>query len=387
MEKLGLLFNPFAPAASGTFLVDDLWIPKSWEDKLNENLNLLASGKGVKALPIIGEYGSGKSFVLTWLKENYFIKKRILPFIFDNPGLDFYELANKLLRQIGRYEFSKSLWELLIQDSKLLKPQLFKWTFSEWLELIVKEKKKGEAIDEFMQLIKDKGITTDEEIAYRLAYIIVETAEKPFFEYRDFIAGRKGTLVVEKEEAPYFSSIIKILQKTNNVEGVAFLIDEFEEIALQKRLNKKQAHDYLVTLRRLINVSQEENFWIIVSMTPQAEKVSSELEPATWQRFTPKKYKFEIPPFSKSDAKEAIKRRLKRTRPEGFNAGDLFPFPQDFPDFLDESTVSNPRRLMKVCSFIISEAMQMEKITLPIDKIFIKEIEKKLYGELNNVAK
>lgn len=379
-KELNLNFNPFAPAASGVFLAEELWIPGSWERNLQKLLDLLLKGKGIKALALTGEYGSGKSFLLNWCREKYFREKHILPFLFDNPGLQFYDLANKLLRQIGRYEFSKSLWELLIHDSTLLEPSLFKWKFSDWLSTIADKKNKEKAIKEFRQIIMKKDIARDEEIAYRLAILVVETVEKPYFEYRDFVAGRKGSLVAEKEEAPYFRSIIKVLQRATGNKGIALLIDEFEEVALQKRLNRRQAHEYLATLRRLLNVSEEENFWIVVSMTPQAAKVTSELDPALWQRFTNQgKYQFEIPPLERIEAEEIIKKRLEKAKID-IEKSELFPFPDGLGRILDASIISTPRRLIKVCFFILSEAASRKNIKIPLEKDFIKNVETQLYG-------
>ncbi len=63
-------------------------------------------------------------------------------------------------------------------------------------------------------------------------------------------------------------------------------IDEFEEIGLQKRLNRRAAHDYLVTLKRLVNLAQSEwvDFWIVLSMTPEADEITKDLEPDLYER-------------------------------------------------------------------------------------------------------
>ncbi len=62
-DRLGLTANPFEPAATGAPLTD-LWVPKSWSDRLAELLTLVGSGQGAKAIALAGAYGSGKSYVL-----------------------------------------------------------------------------------------------------------------------------------------------------------------------------------------------------------------------------------------------------------------------------------------------------------------------------------
>ena len=113
LERLRLRFNPFEPAASGVPLGGKLWIPDRWRGPVERLLDTSESGRGVKALAIQGEYGGGKTYLLHWLETVELPRRRIRSFFLDNPGVQFYDLANSLLRQIGRYEFAKVLWEFL----------------------------------------------------------------------------------------------------------------------------------------------------------------------------------------------------------------------------------------------------------------------------------
>jgi hypothetical protein len=113
LERLRLRFNPFEPAASGVPMVDKLWVPDRWAHPLQQFLDTLQITQGPKAYAILGEYGSGKTYLLRWMEREELSKRQIRPFFFDNPGVQFYDLANSLLRQLGREEFAKSLWEFL----------------------------------------------------------------------------------------------------------------------------------------------------------------------------------------------------------------------------------------------------------------------------------
>jgi hypothetical protein len=131
LERLGLRFNPFEPAASGAPLGEELWLPSGWSQRLQQLLNLLIQGKGTKAIAVVGEYGSGKTYILQWLHRQELPKRQIQPFYFDNPGVQFYDLANALLRQIGRKNFAKCLWELVVPHVSGYQRSLFALGFEE----------------------------------------------------------------------------------------------------------------------------------------------------------------------------------------------------------------------------------------------------------------
>ena len=384
MQYLGLKYNPFEPAASGAPVRTDLWIPKSWKQQIQDLLDTIQNGQGVKAIAIEGEYGSGKTYLMRWLAQNEFPIRRIRPFFFDNPGVQFYDLANSLLRQIGRYEFSKALWEYVKPDIGPLQRSFFESedSFTAWLSAVKRQKKQNESTNAITRAIRESGITSDEEIAYRFAMIIVASLDKPFFEYRDFVAGRKDALVAENEEANYFAAIIRALSLTGSVSGISFLLDEFEEVSLQKRLSRKEAQDYLATLKRLLNVASQQDFWLVVSMTPQAAEISRQLEPALWERFTGQgQYQFVIPELSMAEAEELLMFRLEDSYSQE-NTPKLWPFEGDVINNLTPVTYSSPRRLVKVAFYAIAEAAK-KHLALPLKGSFVHKIEYKVYPSDN----
>jgi hypothetical protein len=382
LERLGLRFNPFEPATSGAPLGLGLWVPERWHTRMQELLDTLETGQGVKALAIQGEYGSGKTYLLRWLE---FVElpfhRRIRPYFFDNPGVQFYDLANSLLRQVGRYEFAKMLWEYLSPELPGFQMDLFEQSLISWLRSVKKFKREHNALEVMAKAIKERNITSDDEIAYRLGQIVVGTFDQPYFEYQDFVAGRRGAIVAEKEEAPYFTAIIRILKEAGHSTAIAFLIDEFEEISLQKRLTQKQAYDYLATIKRLINVARDEDFWLIVTMTPEAANKTQQLEPSLWDRFTSHgAYEFQIPPLSREEATELLRWRLSKAQPPDKEPPTpYFPFPEDFASILRPTTISSPRRLVKVAFYAIAEAQQRHDMAVPFTAEFLREIEEKVY--------
>ncbi len=377
-ERLGLTFNPFEPSASGPPLGSDIWLPAKWHARITELLNLLAQGRGVKALAIDGEYGSGKTCVLQWLFAHGFPDKRIKPFYFDNPGVQFYDLANSLLRQIGRKDFAKSIWELCSGYVGPYQRSLFAEGFEEYLQPARYRRQRAGVLAELQDAIRTAGVSQDEEIAHRLALMVADTPSKPYFEYRDFVAGKGDTLVAEGEEALYFGAILKTLRLAAGINKVGFLIDEFEEVSLKKRLTTREAHDYLATLKRLINLTSGEDLWLVVAMTPSAVETTKGLEPALWDRFTSEgRYHFSVPPLEAEDAVGLVQSRLSAARiPNVQFESTLFPFPAGFENMLTPATVSNPRRLVKLCFYAVGGA---DDAPLPFTNGYLADVEGRAY--------
>ena len=101
---------------------EEFWLPDvAWKRELRKLIDKLGTGQGARSLAVVGGYGSGKSYVLRWLERVEFPRRKVLPFYFENPEVRFYDLANSLLRRIGRKHFAKLLWELA--DPNRDKPQ------------------------------------------------------------------------------------------------------------------------------------------------------------------------------------------------------------------------------------------------------------------------
>ena len=358
LQKLGLEFNPFEPAGSGAPIGNDLVFADGLAARMHRLLDQHQTGHGIKAIVVVGEYGTGKTCLLQWLHRELFPERRIRSFYFDNPGVQFYDLANALLRSIGRKDFAKFIWELAgphISDP--YQKSLFQRGFEEYLSSRSPTKHQQEIVFYLQEAIKAVGVTTDDEIAHCLARIVTEATRKPYFEYRDFIPRQSGSVVAEGEEAPYFGALVNTIVRGSGAKGVALVIDEFEEVGLQKRLTKRAAHDYLATLKRLINLSRnrESEFWIVLSLTPDAYETTRELEPALAERLFGQDHEIQIQPLTHDAALDLMESRLETARSSNSgHAGSLFPFPDDLQ--FRPTTLNNPRRLVKACYFAIAGA-------------------------------
>ena len=381
LKKLDLKFNPFEPAASGAPLGSEIVPPTALANRAHDLLDRHQTGHGVKAIVIVGEYGFGKTCLLQWLHDRILPERRIKSFYFDNPRVQFYDLANALLTTIGRKDFAKFIWEYASPYVPTpYQSNLFQRSFEEYLSSPVRGRSQPDLAAPLQQAVMKAGITDDEQIAHCFARIVTDAVRKPYFEYRDFIPRQSGSLVAEAEEAPYFGAILKMISRGLGADGIAFLIDEFEEIGLQKRLTRRAAHDYLAALKRLINLAQSEesNFWLVLSMTPDAYERTSALEPALAERLSGQEHEIRIEPLTSEAAQGLVRTRMDAARPEGSSRrGSLFPFPENIP--FVRTTFNNPRRLIKVCFSAIARADS--ETQLPFTDDYLQEVEFGLYPQ------
>jgi hypothetical protein len=374
LERLGLSFNPFEPSGSGVPTGgSEPWIPDSWKSKLKQYFDQLTSSQGIKPLAVVGEYGSGKSYLLHWLDQHEFPRRRVQSYYFSDPGVQFYDLANRFLRGIGRKHFSKLVWELSGQHVKPKQYALFAGTYEQFLGSY-REKDKPELEKQIQAAIIAAGVTKDEEIAARLAKIVVDTPNKPYFEYRDFVPGTAKSVVAEREGASYFKALLRTLRLAGGVDKVAFLIDEFEEISLRRNITIAAAQDYRVTLKRFIDLADAGELWLVLSLTHDGAEKTKQLDPAFWSRM----FEFTVDPLLKAESVELVKNRLAAARLDKAKPQhDLFPFEQNFLNALQPATQSIPRSIVKICSAAISHAAEKNKASISNDDVLA--IEKDLF--------
>lgn len=383
-ERYKLESNPFEPSASGAPLWGDLRPPHGLERRMDDLVNMYRTGTGVKGLIVVGEYGMGKTCLLNWLHNSILPTMKIRSFYFHNPGVHFYALADSLLNTIGRKNFAKFVWELASSHvSGPIQGSLFETGFDAYLGNIYTRGRQSNR-EEMTRLLQDAvlsaGTTDNEQIAHCLARIAIDAPRKPYFEYRDFIPRQHGNVVAEGEAAPYFRAVLRTICEGMGADAVAFLVDEFEEISLQKRLSKKAAYEYLGTLKRLINLAQSEkvDFWVVLSMTPDAYEATIELDPSLVDRFEGRELR--IAPLTVKDARDLMVSRLSSARSDVLSKSTppLYPFPERLPFRL--STFANPRKLVKVCFRALAQAN--EELDLPFPDSYLRQVEDELFPSM-----
>ena len=388
-ESIDLTQNPFPPAASGLggILMGKAYIPSILANKIDDFYERMSGNpNGVKIFPIIGEYGSGKTAVLNGYLRFFFEEKNIKVIYFDNPGVEFYDLADTLMRALGRYEFAKALWEMAKPhlEKKDYQPRLFSQSFDDYLSELKYFSEINSEIVKIQSVLKDDlHLTDDDEVAAKLGKLIVETKKKTYFDAKDF-AIRGDSLAPVRQEARFFSAIVKAIIKIYNVTGVAFLIDEFEEIAISEIISRQKKYSYFTTLRRLVDFAELENLWIAVSMTNDAQAVFVKENPALWQRFSNNEQStISLVPFEKGQIREWLIWWLNRYRIDGKNSkhyNSIFPFQDDFEEpFMLDAKRRVPRILVKSFFNILAEAQQKSLAADGFTTKFVSETLNKIF--------
>lgn len=392
-EQYGLIRNPFPVAGIAIESIDVPPFPKSVIDKFESVVKKIESSRGDKALAVIGQYGSGKTTFMHHIVEKSFIGKNYATFYFGDPGIRFYDLANQLLRQIGRYNFARALWEMSKTSKKIFKNStLVPLDFDQYLRSIYPAKRKSSDIKRNKELeigrlstfFKEEAkLTKDEEISRKLAQLVIETGEKPFFDYFQF-REVKDLLVAVKKESDYFAALITAIMKMYETRGVVFLIDEIENIAVNKNIGPARASEYFISLRNLLDTSVEVNFWVVIAMTPESKDAINGLIPPLWERVTNKgDYEIRLTIGSEEDAIKILSYWLKKDRMGKMpDDNELFPFSPNLSGFFKRIEVSNltPRVLVRIFFFALEEAIEKNKKP-PIENEFLIEIFEKYYNE------
>ena len=319
-----------------------------------------------------------------------FPRSNIGSFYFENPGTQFYDLANELLRGIGRISFSKMIWELAGHHiNEPVQRSLFSQGYEEYIHATRSTRNRNmiaECEASLQSAIQAAGITADEEIADRFAKMVAGAGTKPYFEYRDFLPRHTRSLVAEGREGQYFEAILRTLSQAKGAKASALVIDEFEDIALQRKITKRAARDYLSTLKRLIDLSEsnETPFWLILSMTPNTFDMTRTLQSALEERIFSADRVIRITPLPDDEADKLITARLAKARPKNspYDDQSFFPFPDH--KFFGADTRSNPRRLIRTCFLAIANADPTT--VLPFHDDYLAAVEARLYPDLTVTA-
>ncbi len=378
LDRCGLRINPFDPVASGPPVDGPPLAPLSVEQPLRDRIAAQRDTRGAKLTVIVGEYGSGKTYCLRWLEDEVFPGLNVRPFYFQDPGVRFYDLADSWLRMIGRKNLAKTLWELIHTKAPGREPDLFLSGYEAYVRKVRTMADAKRLAPPLIELFVDSGVTDDEEIAHCLARIVVETPLKPNFEYRDFVVRSPGAVVAERQEPRYFEALLKALSAGSESRGVAFLLDEFEEIGLNDRTRRRTARHYVTTLKRLIDLTRHDSpeLWVVLAMTPEAFRQTETDVPGFTDRMASPGAHITLGAQTREQAEKLLKDRLAWVREQPRD--DLFPFPTDLECF-GERVLSSPRRLVQTCSVAIGEAEA--DIGLPFDASYIETIVDRLYPE------
>ena len=358
--KAYLSGNPFIPSGSGLPDTKNLYVSDKLRDTTERFFNELSTGRGSKTFPLIGSYGSGKSAFMKGFLTDFFWKRKIKAFYIENPGVNFYDIANRVLQSVGRYEFSKALFEVSKPYLHLQKT-LVEMDYDTFLVSLKTKVERDSKISELQKVLREKvNLCANEAVAYSFAKMVIETKIKPYLDYRDFVSEGTNPSVPKDMEPQYFNALITAINKIYGTEGVAFLLDEFEDLTLGSRISERIKLEYLATFRRLIDQSEIQNLWIVLAMVPGIEEIINKLNPPLWQRFSHHgKETLRLEELEQNEIEGVIKKWLDSMRTNGKYVGKLFPFSDEIGTvFTMNSQFRNPRVIIKTCFNALAKASQ-----------------------------
>lgn len=378
-DKANLEGNPFTPSGTGLPNGSYVYLGSRMLNKVERFYKELSTGRGAKTFPLIGKYGSGKSAFMKGFLTDFFWKKKIKAFYIENPGVNFYNIANHVLQSLGRYEFCKALYE--ISEHYMTRQQaLFGSNYDAFLNGLKTKKDRDEMIVNLQRILKDKvQLTSNETVAYSFAKMVIETKVRPFFDYKDFVSDGASPSVPKDKEAEYFNALITAIKKIYGADGVALLLDEFEELTLGSRLSSRVQYEYLSTFRKLIDESQNQNLWIVLAMVPGVETIIERINPPLWERFSHRgETTLSLEELEPEEIVGIIEKWLNSMRNDK-KPKSLFPFEEGVEEvFLSRSQLRLPRVIVKVCFQALARASS-EDIEPPLTKDYVEKVANDFY--------
>lgn len=403
-ESLGLSRNPFP--SNGAFL-DPPRLTVFPDERLREELEsflnaLLHRPRGAKGRALIGNYGTGKTHYLKYIR--YFIKGKfpeVATFYVEHPGHGFQDFSGSVISTIGLGNVVRKLWgitreELLsrvqkgdlswyygIFPSQRGKVPLFREAeyehilgdYRDFFDRAKKQKSDTRFLLSLLSEIFEQSLGVDNRLARKLARVLMESHYKSYFDWEDI------TPTKQKEIGDYefLSAILTLIKKVDAYRCILILIDEFEEIPASKRFTVKEATDYQYTIRRLLDLVGALPIGMIITMTPLAWDLTREYcEPLALRLMRP----IHIEPLNKEGARKLIVAYLNDAREK---KDMLDPLPDNLCELLPDIVKDNPRNLLNYCHDLVEAAASKQMRS--IDVTLVEEFSKRWRAEFEEMEK
>lgn len=396
-KKMALKFNPFPRSGTTNINSSDLYnrklIPVDQSVKeqvvdfishaLQENY-IEPEDKFISAT-IIGDYGSGKTQLLMFVK--YLLAEvaaihegRKNPYVIyiDNPGVKLLELIGAIISKIGEENFKKFIWAKIIHGIKgesNLKAQLAKFEHkgSSLFADVNPDPYSAENttsykkfLNSFVRYINTPRQRKEFEASFKevlLRVLEVEVGNSILAEYfyqliaedygvnKTWEALSSGSIKqLDHKEAEIIKYIVKLI-KEQGYTDFFILVDEFEDIT-EGRLTKTQVDKYVYNLRTLLD--EQRSWCLLFAMTGQALKKLRGVSPPLADRITSRL--IVLQDLNAEQAKQIALNHLNIARVE--NLDDLSPFDVSGIEKLNDLVEGNARKFLKNCYFLVEKASE-----------------------------
>lgn len=410
--RLGLRANPFPPDGLAP---DDNLLPPLPEtlDAIGEFVRQFLRTRKYRGLVVLGTYGTGKTHTLKLIREQLQESNLPLKAIYlITPSYEPYQILRGILRELGQGEVTKMLWNIVMEDLttkyekegpeffRRFEPQVQSRTgrgrprtavtdqlplfsrrllapeslgdYRTFLEAFDRDTLSRDKLREYIVSVFIEKITPDLAIASEFASMLIYDQYQAFASWESLtVPGRNRTLYKPDGEPTLLLALMQVL-KANGIQYLVVLIDEFEGIALMKRMTRREAIHYLYTLRMLIDRAWDEQpFAFVLASTRQAwETAKGDLYEAFGDRVA---QELELPRLNDEQARRMMISYLDTARAgDGAQGrGTISPFDEDFFAIVGPERRSTPRQLVRMCYQLIERAVENGKDR--IDAPFLKE--------------
>jgi type II secretory pathway predicted ATPase ExeA len=311
-------------------------------------------------LLVLGEYGSGKSHVLHYVRKliatNPLFDSRALCFLIQNPSVAPEDILLSLLREVKLSVIQDVIFAPIADALKTkyqddIRSFLSHYTnFNSQRNLFSGDHSTlWKSVDisnlgyrEFILLLKETGLELNHNllhdfardaltsrvrfdaaaIADDLIQLIAGDEAKSQQSWETFLSSRLMSSRKSSIGIEYYLQAFLALFGSTGVRHVYLLVDELEDLQTQ-RLTTKAASEYLATLRRMINHNYA-RFSFVLACTGDAWKRLTALYPAIEDRF-PLRISLQRAP---EETKNVVKRYLQTAR-HGKTRNDWAPFTEE----------------------------------------------------------
>ena len=415
-EKFGLRYNPFPRSGIANLTDSDevtLALQPALSSTATEIVNYMKdalSHAGINdkdkylSLVILGEYGSGKTQTLMFIKALFgsLRTSSFKPYVvyIDNPGSKLSELIGEVISQIGIENFRRYLWSIFLDymdkkdiedpDNRMRKEVLVaelnslngreldmflqnnngETEFS-WQKLSISYKY---LIDRITFSIKSTGRKQIEQLFKKyltdcfVSIFKISSVAEYFYDivtdnmnvtksWDNIVTGNVKNL--DKREVYLLKAVVAIVKKYLEATDFIILVDEFEDLA-GGRIKDSDVDSYLRNLRTLID--REKNWCSVFAMNTAAysriQKLAAPLASRIGDRIIMLK-----PLTTLSLVKTLIANYLDLARPDNEKNHSIEPFTDEVVELLlsvKETTMQgSPRFIVQTCYTLLQRASEL----------------------------
>jgi type II secretory pathway predicted ATPase ExeA len=402
-KPLGLRKNPFPMAGLARVGETFPLIDPELDGEIHQFISATLHNQEYCGLAILGEYGAGKTYTLRYIQELLRTSgtrptdtEEVLTVYIERPHSTMLGLVSDVCDRIGRSKIQHFLLDMIFADlavglaaapehqsprAKALvaafegaaREKLFSlphdllqrfaspegvmnpgailetiWTNGGSTDFLL------DFASQSLELLLPKQDARTKDVASHLAEFALSDSAKSVRLWKQLLAGKitsrdRSLLTVSAKDV---WSYVRIFLLRTGYRMVYWLIDELEELGAGEARNLTSLRAFLADFRDLIDANLE-GFAVVLASKPVYWELCQKAHVAFPQRFS---RLMALPPNSREELQEMIRRRLKDARDEAWSGDKLSPFTKESIDAVHTASVGNTRVAIEACHILVWHA-------------------------------